>query len=56
MCERQSRTNRDLGTHNAITTIEALSKHMHRSSLSIRNTLTTTKQLTNNGFDGGAAH
>ncbi len=56
MCEGQSSTDWNLRTNNTIAAIKALGKHMHGPSLSVGNTLTTTKQLANNRFDGSAAH
>ena len=56
MCESETGTDRNLRTNNAISTIKALGKHVHGSSFAVRNTLSSTKKLSNDGFDGSTAH
>lgn len=49
-------TDRNLSADNTITTVEVLGEHVHRTTLSVGNTLTATKQLANDGSDSTATH
>jgi hypothetical protein len=48
--------NRNLGTYDTISTIEAGGKHVHGSTLAVRNTLSPAEQFANDGLDGCSAH
>ena len=56
MCESETSTDWNLCTNDTISSIELGSKHVHGSTLSMGNTMTTTKEFANNGSDGAAAH
>jgi len=56
MRKRKTSTNRNLSTDYTVSTIESLCKHMHGSTLSIRDSVTTTKQLANDGCNGSTTH
>ena len=56
MCESKTSTDGDLSTNDTISSIEFGSEHMHRSTLSMGNTMTTTEEFTDDGTDGTAAH
>lgn len=54
--ESNTSTDGDLGTDDTVTTVETGSEHVHRSTLSVGNTLTPAEKLTNDGLDSCAAH
>lgn len=56
MSEGETSADWYLCTDDTISTIETLGKHVHRTSLSVSNTLTTTKKFANNGLYGSASH
>jgi hypothetical protein len=45
-----------LSANNAVATVEALGEHVHGATLAVGNTLTSTKQLANDGSNGTTAH
>jgi hypothetical protein len=55
---RESNTSADgdLGTDDTVSTVEAGSKHVHRSTLSVCDSLSPAEQFTDNRLDGCAAH
>jgi len=56
MRESETSTDGNLCTNDTISSIELGSKHVHGSTLSMGNTMTTTEEFTNDGTDGTAAH
>jgi hypothetical protein len=54
--ESETSADGNLGTDDTVTAIETFSEHVHRATLSVGNTLTATKKLSNDGPDSGAAH
>lgn len=54
--ESETSANGDLGTDDTVTAIETLGEHVHGATLSVRDTLTATEKLSNDGADSGAAH
>lgn len=54
--EGQTGTDGHLGTDNTVTTVEVLGEHVHGTTLAVRDTLTTTEKLTNDGLDGTTTH
>lgn len=56
VCESQTSTDRNLSADDTVATVEALCEHVHGSSLSVRDTLTTAEKLADDGLDGSTAH
>lgn len=52
----QPGTDRHLSADNAVAAIKALGEHVHRTALAVRNTLTATKKLANDGAHSAASH
>jgi hypothetical protein len=46
----------DLSTDDTVTAVEALGEHVHGTTLTVGDTLTTAEQLSNDGSDRGATH
>jgi hypothetical protein len=56
VCERNASTNGYLSAHDTVATVEVLRKHVHRSTLSVGNSLSSSQQFTNDGLDGCSTH
>ena len=54
--ESDTSTDGDLGTDDTVTTVETGGEHVHRSTLSVSDTLSPAEEFTDDGFDGCAAH
>jgi hypothetical protein len=54
--ERDTSTDRDLGTDDTVSTVETGSEHVHGSTLAVRDTLSPAEQFTDDGLDGSSAH
>lgn len=52
----QASTDGDLSTDNTVTAVETFGEHVHRTTLSVRNSLTPAQELTNDRSDGTSAH
>jgi hypothetical protein len=55
-CECNTSTNGDLSTDDTVSTVESGGEHVHRATLSVRNTLSPAEQFTDDGLDGSSAH
>lgn len=49
-------TDGDLSTDDTVTAVEALGEHVHGTTLSVGDTLSSAEKLSNDGLDRGAAH
>jgi hypothetical protein len=56
MCESETSTDGNLCTNDTISSIKLGGKHVHGSTLSMGNTMTTTEKFTDDGTDSTAAH
>lgn len=52
----ETSTDGDLGADDTVATVEALGEHVHGTALSVGDTLTSTKKLTNDGSHGATTH
>jgi hypothetical protein len=54
--ESETSADGDLGTDDAVSTVEVLGEHVHGATLAVRDTLAAAEELTNDGLDGTTAH
>ena len=54
--ESETSTDGDLSTDDTVTTVEVGGEHVHGTTLSVGDTLTTTQQFTDDRFYGSTAH
>lgn len=52
----QASADRDLGADNTVATVKVLGEHVHRTALSVGDTLTAAEKLADDGSDGAATH
>jgi hypothetical protein len=55
-CKGNASADGNLSTNDTVSTVEAGSEHVHRSTLSVCDTLSPAEQFTDDGLDGCAAH
>jgi len=56
ICKRDTCADRDLSANNTVATVEAGREHVHRASLSVRDTLSLAQELANDRPNGTSSH